>query len=935
MVGIAGTTSDSAKEAAMKAIRQRVNSSFGAIGTREPTAADSELWVQHFISATSNGHQRWDPWQHVVGPIECISLTGDWEFHREAWEGPAHHFRIYKLKQALQPGIQDIQVNQPVANGDSQMQEPALNDQELDVPGPEGPGGQDAGDSSTGGFQFQEIDNPVRASQDLPEIDAEIAEDSQVGDFAELQQPFMGSGMFFPEVPTQSRSQETDYGVATQEVGDQTPYADEDNLLDQAEGQSELLNQEFNFPADDFDLSEEGIAEPDTERKGAMKKLQRICNRLGTTMLTEERSELGDDGPGAGDVGESEENELDAELLQQINEDELAMMGGISRPEWTEIFAALEERLPKERALGFTTATVTGALQPMLVIPHGSAPGSRVLMFFSTASGKTWIEFGLAGKFGFKGRSGNANDYTDAVNKEWRGKWNYAGAIIYSIAAPPLVEIHDNPELGSPAEVAKRWRSSQERCDTTKHKIWFLSQPSDKRTWDGLAKRCGNKLYRAEKLDLERRNFSLENVAGELLLHMDGLRVVPDVDTDSVLGPNSMGNPPRAKRLITWYCHKAHQLTHDHEAAKWRLLEEWGIWWRHLETALRVYESTCLKCVAEKSTQRHARMDSEIEGRKNARWHLDLQGPFGEAGEILEDSDGTPKTGAHLFTMIDDATGYPFVRCIKDKSQKQCLKAFKSVLNEAFPEVYGHGGKPNANCRIAKSEWLQCVRSDNGFPFLQRYFNGLAKATGLPKIKHLPSTAENAQANQRIERPHRQYRKWVNVFSDVIKGKAITDSTAKILQRAFRNRPVAAYFRYTPSEIYWGRMLPGAKDVAEAIDHRQRDSAALTQQLTSLRAEKAEQSYYRHLQTHGLALDDGVAGVGDICLPLLRGGNRKSKKNYTGNYAPQIFSVVQIKHRNNAVLSAAMGDKPPRFRMPVHLRRTLKLHPEFKKYLQF
>ena len=90
-------------------------------------------------------------------------------------------------------------------------------------------------------------------------------------------------------------------------------------------------------------------------------------------------------------------------------------------------------------------------------------------------------------------------------------------------------------------------------------------------------------------------------------------------------------------------------------------------------------------CISEQTIRKYRTQESEIHVDINDAWFLDLQGPFG-------------KSKNYILSVIDDASGYGWLRMLKSKSDTSVIKGLKSIFKEA-----------------KAPHWPKVIRSDNRF----------------------------------------------------------------------------------------------------------------------------------------------------------------------------------------------------------------------------
>ena len=576
--------------------------------------------------------------------------------------------------------------------------------------------------------------------------------------------------------------------------------------------------------------------------------------------------------------------------------------------ERVDMWAALDEKLTEVQRDRYTDLTVSGPLVPFLQIPYGHNSGARVLLFFRTPDNRLRYEFKLCGFAGFIGGLLKIDELMEEKTTLWGDdSWNFDGAIIYSFE-------RENVDPGDPRflpDGEELWRAAQQDCEDCKYKLQLLEARADfdEGTW---RRKLGTKRLRKEILALKKEPYGIING----ILHLNGLRVVPRCKTEIVLP----GKETKAVWLRTYYAKLCHvKADHDISLALFLAEEQYGVTWPRILLDFRTLSKLCFTCLTSTTAVKYSVSTHESYLEKNQAWFLDLQGPF-----------GVPKK--YLCTIIDDATGWGYLRLINGADQKSCVTAIRSILREAYPDLFIKGDI-NPSVRILRNDWLKVIRSDNGFPYLRRYLNKMCEQAKLPLIAHLEGTAENPTGQHQIERPHKHLKKWVrSMIEDKLKvGEVdeimLTKDMVIELERQWRNRPLNVDFRYRPVDLHMGRTNAPSKYIDEAMADRISSAADLRQQFYDFRQTRANEAQAVANKRGKLELEEPQTG--DLVVVLLLKQWRNSKQICTGTYKRQILKV--FKRRGDKVfLEPLEGDPQIRMKMPINVRKCKKLPQVYK-----
>jgi hypothetical protein len=378
------------------------------------------------------------------------------------------------------------------------------------------------------------------------------------------------------------------------------------------------------------------------------------------------------------------------------------------------------------------------------------------------------------------------------------------------------------------------------------------------------------------------------------------MKVIPRVLTSSIYG-NDSEEAKEAKWLRTMYVKKEHTRgCHDHLLSR-HYLNKLGVTWPDINKDLRSLSNSCLFCLAESTIRKFRMQESEIYTEINDAWFLDLQGPFGRSKK-------------YILSIIDDASGYGWLRRLHNKADVDVIRGVKSVFKEA-----------------KAVNWPKVIRSDNGFG---TDFVRWCKRTTHSKLDHRTSTSENPSSQHRIERPHKLFRKWASDWIKCNEGEELTEEMVLDIESTWRQRPVHESLMVNPIDLYLGRADEFSENVAEIFSSRATDKIALLRQYTDLRKESAAQAYKYYLQQHGIREEETECKTGDFCLYSHLKENRKAKVNFNSNFRLQIFKVTK-RINNRLFLASAKGDAVIRFKVPVHARRCIKIPEEYGKRLEF
>ena len=444
----------------------------------------------------------------------------------------------------------------------------------------------------------------------------------------------------------------------------------------------------------------------------------------------------------------------------------------------------------------------------------------------------------------------------------------------------------------------------------TTRKFWMVANPEA--TEKQVKAKFGARTAKAELLECSRRIYSVKDG----VLHADGLRVVPNCPSGQIL------EKAASPHLQTHFLMMAHfKAMHDYQGTLWVLENEYNVFWPNMSESARVFELNCLHCLAEKAALKFAAQENEVYERRDQAWFFDLQGPFGPEKYTL-------------VSCICDATGFGWLRLIRKKDRLNVLCALKSILREVFPDVFDANGVPHEEHSLSRHDWLEIIRSDNGFVYdFGNWLKELSKRVNLPRVRHVIGTSENPQGQHRIERPHKLFRAWVNSIES-IEVTGLTKEIVRRMQTTWRNRPIHAKFRVTPGDMYYGRTVTGTKDILEAHYERVSERLARCSRFARLRRATSEQGRLIAARKPGLVTREREPKPGDCVLLLYMKENRRSKRDYTGNYRKQVFLVTARKGLR-AFLRSAAGDQRPKFAQPVSIRKLRVVSPRWKQILDF
>ena len=229
--------------------------------------------------------------------------------------------------------------------------------------------------------------------------------------------------------------------------------------------------------------------------------------------------------------------------------------------------------------------------------------------------------------------------------------------------------------------------------------------------------------------------------------------------------------PPALRKQVFRHLHG---LSHPSKRATVKLIAERFVW-PNMNTDIREWVSTCLKCQQCK-IHRHTKSPIGTFSSSDARFshlHIDLVGPM----PMCQDYQ-------YLLTVVDRFSRWPTAVPIKDISASTVAK---TILKEWISTF----GTP------------QVITTDRGAQFQSSLFQEFSNLLG---VKHIKTTAYHPQANGLVERFHRSLKTSL---------AARTDSTnwvdeLPLILLAWRNT-VKEDIGCSPAELVFGTplSLPG------------------------------------------------------------------------------------------------------------------------------
>jgi hypothetical protein len=142
------------------------------------------------------------------------------------------------------------------------------------------------------------------------------------------------------------------------------------------------------------------------------------------------------------------------------------------------------------------------------------------------------------------------------------------------------------------------------------------------------------------------------------------------------------------------------------------------------------------------------------------------------------------------------------------------------------------------------------------------------------------------------------------------------------------------HFRYAPQELYVGTPLPGCDTQEELLDSQESQAIQLRERFAALRTEWGANAHRSAMKKNHIVHPEDEPKQGDIILVLHLQQDRKSKMSKKSNYRRQFFKVVSRKGQRLQITSA-VGDPQITFKVPINLKKTIKVSTLFDKHLKW
>ena len=265
---------------------------------------------------------------------------------------------------------------------------------------------------------------------------------------------------------------------------------------------------------------------------------------------------------------------------------------------------------------------------------------------------------------------------------------------------------------------------------------------------------------------------------------------------------------------------------------------------------------------------------------------VDLVGPWNLKVTNPKTQQST-KVPLWALTMMDEATGWPEIAPIKEKSAKNVAKNFERAWLCRYP-------------RPAR------ITFDNGGEFLGAEFQKMITSHG---IKPVPTTIKNPQANGRHERIHQTMAECIRTFGDIESENSddVIDQIAQATAWALRSTP-RGQTKYSAGQLVFGRdMVVDEPTIANWELVRSRSRA---QQVKDNTRENKARTDYEYKK-------------GDLILILTRTNERRGKIDGSAHEGP--YEVLRA--YKNGTLKILRGRKYGDFEETIHIRR-VKLYRE-------